>query len=225
MPMRWNWFLHYRMFWYPVFIGLGILAVLVLLGDKASTFLMVQLPHTALLNGLFSVITWLGDGFTCILIAILWALFVSRGKSFALLTAYLAGSAVVQFLKHFIFGQAARPVKWFELNRIIVELPEGLVVSHWNSFPSGHSATAITLLFFLACQIQHQPLRLFLGLLTILAGYSRIYLYMHFPEDVLAGMLIGIVAAIPLILLWERWLNHPERKHLNRPFLKWKRTV
>jgi len=32
--------------------------------------------------------------------------------------------------------------------------------------------------------------------MMLLVGYSRIYLYMHFPEDVFVGLIIGIISMV-----------------------------
>ncbi len=59
------------------------------------------------------------------------------------------------------------------------------------SFPSGHSASsfaAASVLLF-----EKQPLRIPAVVLAIAIAFSRLYLYVHFPSDVLAGALLGIM--------------------------------
>jgi membrane-associated phospholipid phosphatase len=79
------------------------------------------------------------------------------------------------------------------------------------SFPSGHSATAMTLYgllgyFFIRSQKRTRS-RVLIGVLAsslILAvGFSRIYLGVHFLSDVLGGYLLGICWLIVGIFLTE----------------------
>ena len=59
------------------------------------------------------------------------------------------------------------------------------------SFPSGHSASsfaAASVLLF-----EKHPLRIPAFVLAAAIAFSRLYLYVHFPSDVLAGVLLGIM--------------------------------
>lgn len=79
------------------------------------------------------------------------------------------------------------------------------------SFPSGHAASVTILTVILV----HNHPRLAIGLIpaALLMVYSRMYLYVHFPSDVLAGMIIG--GAIGLLVCFlspkveEKW----KKKH------------
>lgn len=59
------------------------------------------------------------------------------------------------------------------------------------SFPSGHTgssfAAASALLF------SHNKLWIPATILAVLIAFSRLYLYVHYPSDVFAGALIGII--------------------------------
>ncbi|MCS7272656.1 MAG: phosphatase PAP2 family protein [Fimbriimonadales bacterium] len=65
-----------------------------------------------------------------------------------------------------------------------------------NSFPSGHTATAFALAFWLFMQVRGTRYRFWgYGALLVagLVGLSRIYRGLHYPSDVLVGALIGVL--------------------------------
>lgn len=63
---------------------------------------------------------------------------------------------------------------------------------HEYSFPSGHAASS----FAAATVLYRRGFRWkkWLMLLAVLIAFSRLYLYVHFPTDVLAGAAIGAAA-------------------------------
>lgn len=74
-----------------------------------------------------------------------------------------------------------------------------LYTVHSSSFPAGHAATAFagaTLLSFLAPRAA--PL---FALLAVAIGFSRVYVGVHYPGDVLAGAAIGFAVGTAAILL------------------------
>lgn len=60
-----------------------------------------------------------------------------------------------------------------------------------HSFPSGHTAAAFAAAVALfACHRKAGTIALFLAFLM---GFSRLYLFVHYPSDVLAGALLGVL--------------------------------
>ena len=68
----------------------------------------------------------------------------------------------------------------------------GLLIPRPNghSFPSGHTGSSFAAAF--ALWRGRSPLRIPALGLAVLIGLSRLYLYVHFPTDVLGGLLLGL---------------------------------
>ena len=76
------------------------------------------------------------------------------------------------------------------------------------SFPSGHSLCA-----FIAAVILLRYDRRFgipALILAILLAFSRLYLFLHFPSDVLAGILLGAGIGLAVSLLGDRYIRRKE---------------
>ena len=71
------------------------------------------------------------------------------------------------------------------------------------SFPSGHTSTAFTCCTALWKYLK-KPYAVSLWVLAILIALSRLYIGVHYPSDVLAGALIGIVCGLAGGKLGER---------------------
>lgn len=73
------------------------------------------------------------------------------------------------------------------------------------SFPSGHtgaSFAAVSVLYFGKTRLWIPA-----GVIAVLIAVSRLYLYVHYPSDVLVGALLGIMLGwlgVWLISCWER---------------------
>lgn len=69
------------------------------------------------------------------------------------------------------------------------------------SFPSGHSSSvfaAVGVLLF-----KHKKAGIPMLLFAIFMGFSRMYLFVHFPTDVLAGAVLGILMAWVTVLVFK----------------------
>lgn len=83
------------------------------------------------------------------------------------------------------------------------------VAAQGYSFPSGHSANAVTLYGSLAAHEKRRKLLLVLAfVLPLLVGFSRVFVGAHYPTDVLCGWLLGLIVVLLVPFLrrkLKRW--------------------
>lgn len=68
-------------------------------------------------------------------------------------------------------------------------------------FPSCHAANSFALASFLTLLFANRKLSLFIFAWAVLNSYSRVYLGVHYPGDLLVGAIIGTAARVWLWLL------------------------
>ncbi|MFD6416064.1 phosphatase PAP2 family protein [Streptomyces sp. NPDC060194] len=85
--------------------------------------------------------------------------------------------------------------------------------AHFNAYPSGHAMTATVACALLVWLLYRYRARsslwrggLVLAAVSVLgAGVTRLYLGVHWPTDVLAGWLFGVLLVAVTALAWGRW--------------------
>lgn len=101
----------------------------------------------------------------------------------------------------------ARPAEYLEAGAFHFQV----LFNDWSfqSFPSGHSATAIATAFVIGFMAP-RFFRLVL-LIAVMTGLSRIVIGMHYPTDVVAGFVIGMLGAYVVRNYYarRRWLFAP----------------
>ena len=160
----------------------------------------------------FEGISFIGKGGICLIIMSLLLMLYRPTRRFG--TAMCLGLAIgAVFTNLIIKPWVARPRPYVDQSSIFYQywLQVGQNVESDKSFPSGHTTAAfdcMTPVFILG----NKRLKFLALTFAILMGLARIYLCVHFPSDVLGGMIIGILAGILAVLIakklpqtWYEW--------------------
>jgi undecaprenyl-diphosphatase len=119
-----------------------------------------------------------------------------KGRTMVVLALLLlfVSNAVNEGLK--LWVQRPRPCHALEAVHLLV----GCSTSNF-SFPSSHAANATAQAAFFG--FAYRPVAIPLFVVAAVIGYSRVYVGVHYPADVVGGVLVGLMCAIVFIRLWR----------------------
>lgn len=146
----------------------------------------IQTLHTPFLDELMLLITHLGDmGIFWILLAGVLLLIPETRKSGVIVAVALCLDVIVcnGILKN-VFART-RPFDVNEAVQLLIVAPKDF------SFPSGHTGASFAVVAALYFAGEKKLWKASL-VLAVLIAVSRMYLYVHYPTDILGGMLVGI---------------------------------
>ncbi|MEG0006086.1 MAG: phosphatase PAP2 family protein [Clostridium sp.] len=147
------------------------------------------------LDFIFQIITVCGEGVVIIgvLSTIYWAINKEFGEyiGFSYFTSMLINNFVKDIFK------ASRPIGQVGVVSLRTETATGY------SFPSGHSQGASTFYTALSIGIKKRWVYIVFGVLIFFIGLSRLYLGVHYPRDVIAGIFLGILSSIACYKLFN----------------------
>lgn len=165
----------------------------------------IQDLHTPPLDFVMSSVTRLGDGgLIWIFLTIILLFFKKTRKSgISSATSLILGTVVFTLILKNIIARE-RPYSGenalLNVNQLLIPPPGGY------SFPSGHSmasfAASVSIL------LNNRKIGICAVLLACLIAFSRMYLYVHFPSDVVCGALFGTITAIFSNFLINKIINN-----------------
>lgn len=203
-----------------VIVWISVL-VWVLTHSKFEQMLLINQHNSLLADYFFQGATQLGEGWFFVAVILVY-LFISYDKALMFTTSLALSSLVSSSLK--LSFDRLRPLSFFADKQVNWHFVEGLKINIHLSFPSGHTTTAFAIFTLLTIFLINKKWSLLFILLACLAGYSRCYLFQHFPEDVLAGSVIGTFSSIVVYVSINRMLeNNPQEWH-KRKLLRQKKS-
>jgi membrane-associated phospholipid phosphatase len=152
----------------------------------ADVIIAIQAIHTPVGDGFFNIITSLGsEEFYLLLLPLLyWCIDkrIAQRLAYLFLFSAYSNAALKDLFRH------PRP---FEYDPRVLKLDWVPADELGYGFPSGHSQSAITVWGYLAAWIRRRWMWALAATTVVLIAFSRMYLGVHFPTDVIGGLLIG----------------------------------
>jgi len=143
--------------------------------------------HFRCLDDLFLSITIIGEFWLPMVICAIVYWCIDFKSGIYMFSMSSAGMFIAHILK--ILACVYRP--WI-LSDKIHPVQKALLLAPGYSFPSGHSAQASSLLGGLAFILRKKAgIAMLLILIVLMVGFSRMWLGVHTPQDVVVGLLIG----------------------------------
>ncbi|MDO4813488.1 MAG: phosphatase PAP2 family protein [Gemella sp.] len=157
------------------------------------------------LTKFFSTITHLGDAWLFVIIMIALVIAIIKFKRNVAFAAWLGTSALLGawLMNKFMKEYFVRP------RPFVAGYIENLVSASGYSFPSGHSMGSIICYILIAYVIKIYVKNRFLStlvfvvliILSVVIAISRVYLGVHYPTDIIAGLSFGLCIVCIFILL------------------------
>ena len=161
------------------------------------------------LNEFMLAVTHLGEetAFLVLALVVFWC--VDKYRGYFVLGVGLMGTVLSQFMK--LLFRIPRP--WV-LDENFTILEEARAEAGGYSFPSGHTQSAVGTFGAIAASTKRKTVGIVCIVLAALVGFSRMYVGVHTPADVLVGALLSVV----LIAVLYPFMLGKRKKHLPAVF-------
>ena len=158
---------------------------------------LYNIPRTGFLDSFFLAVTDIAGSYGQLWLAIgILLLFFKKTRSTGI-------AVLISYVGVFIFGQfilknlisRPRPCHIDQTFELLVKRPSS------PSFPSTHSAWAFAGATAIFMKFKKAGIGAFV--VASLIAFSRMYMFLHFPSDVLAGMIMGIIFGIAAVKICD----------------------
>lgn len=156
--------------------------------------------HNPIMDKIMVIITTLGNkGAIWIVITLIFLITKRYRKVGIMMACGLILNAILGevILKNII--QRGRPFINFSDISLLIKIPTTY------SFPSGHTASsfvAVGIIFGTLKKYRWQALAL-----AILIAFSRMYLFVHYPSDIIGGVILGIISSRIILGIWANSID------------------
>ncbi len=165
--------------------------------DNQVVFFIQANWHRPILDGIMPFISRIGDlGMIWIAIAVI-LFFIPKYKKYGVmvvlgvLLAALSGELI---LKHLV--ERVRPCNLYPWVSMLIPRPQDF------SFPSGHTSASFAAMTVIWRANKKFGIAAFL--LALLIASSRLYLFVHYPTDILAGAVLGFLCGVTAIKIYDK---------------------
>ena len=159
-------------------------------------------PLDEVIVGFSYITTFVSVGLVFVILLI--SLLRKQGYKYAIqLTATLLVTAFLSFTIKTLTNRE-RP---FETYESIEKLSTG----GSSSFPSGHTFEAFAVAMAISLMYPRRKVVIPIMIWAVLVGYSRMALGVHYPTDVLAGMILGILLAWGIDYIFRLFTKKPRK--------------
>lgn len=161
---------------------------------------VIQTIHSPSLDSLFNTITLLGEAefFLLIFPFVIWVI----NKPVGVRLAYLVFISIAANTWAKMIINHPRPFEWPAVDSTPVLKLNAR--ARGPGLPSNHAQTSLVLWSYLAYRFKQIWLWLLAAFLVILVSFSRMYLGVHFPTDLLGGAILGLIILLAFIGLEPR---------------------
>lgn len=186
-----------------IFIALMVSKFAEKLSWDSSLLLVIHNSNQPILDQIATTTTNLGNLLGIMVLSTPIFIFLAYQKKwqvFAYLITTILSSALVNFIVKLLFHRL-RPHFW-----------ELFYIERGFSFPSGHAMGSMTLIVALLLitrgTVWNTICLVFGSLYVLLIAWTRLYLGVHYPSDILGGWLLAIVWTVSIYLLFNGLNNY-----------------